>query len=168
MVELFDKLLVLTSEGEMSYFGPMDRSSLREIFLGADGDDGDGDKGSIADLVLDASLDKTGEKENSIKRRYQSSAISKSCSAEIARLRSDAPNGTDVLDLLPQEEYPNSFLYRFKIVSERRIKLIGRNAVTWTRMFIAVLFGVVIGSLFANTPNNLGGALAKVKICHDC
>jgi hypothetical protein len=74
-----------------------------------------------------------------------------------------------VLDLLPQEEYPNSFGYRFKLISNRRIKLIMRNAVTWTRMFIAILFGVVIGSLFANTPNTVVGALSKVReSMHTC
>lgn len=162
MVELFDKLLVLTSEGDMSYFGPVDRTLLREIFLGSD--NADGDKGSIADLVLEASLDKTGEKEDIIKERYTASKIAQFHTEEIAQLRSTALKGMGVTDLLPEEEYPNSFWYRFKLISERRVRLIQRNAVTWTRMFIAILFGLVIGSLFANTPNNLGGALAKVSI----
>ncbi|KAL7543865.1 hypothetical protein ACHAXR_013237 [Thalassiosira sp. AJA248-18] len=159
MVELFDKLMILTNDGEMSYFGPVDRSVLREIFLGTDNTDSD--KGSIADLVLEASLDKTGESEYEVKRRYDSSKTSQSCHEEIAQLRSRPHKGMGVLDILPEDEYPNSFGYRFKLISARRVKLIFRNAVTFTRMFIAILFGLVIGSLFASTPNNLGGALAK-------
>lgn len=168
MVELFDKLLVLSSEGEMSYFGPVDRSLLREIFLGTE-NSATGDKGSIADLVLEPSLDKTGDMEEEVKRQYDASRIAQSYKEEIAQLRSQPHKGMSVLDLLPQEEYPNSFGYRFKLISNRRIKLIMRNAVTWTRMFIAILFGVVIGSLFANTPNTVVGALSKVReLMHTC
>jgi hypothetical protein len=163
MVEMFDKLLVLTGDGNMSYFGPVDRSLLRQIFLGYDSSSHDGDKGSIADLVLEASLDKTGEAEDIIKKRYAASITHQSCTAAIAQLRTQAPKDLDVLDLLPKDEYPNSFSCRFRLISKRRIKLIQRNAVTWMRMFIAILFSIVIGSLFANSPNNLGGALAKVR-----
>jgi hypothetical protein len=168
MVEMFDKLLVLTGDGNMSYFGPVDRLLLREIFLGSDSSTHDGDKGSIADLVLEASLDKTGEAEDIIKKRYAASMTHQSCTAAIAQLRTQAPKDLDVLDLLPKVEYPNSFSYRFRLISKRRIKLIQRNAVTWMRMFIAILFSIVIGSLFANSPNNLGGALAKVRPCAIC
>ena len=167
MVEMFDKLLVLTCDGNMSYFGPVDRSLLREIFLGPDSSP-DGDKGSIADLVLEASLDKTGEAEDIIKKRYAASITHQSYTTTIAQLRTQAPNDMDVLDLLPKDEYPNSFSYRFRLISKRRIKLIQRNAVTWMRMLIAILFSIVIGSLFANSPNNLGGALAKVRVCTIC
>ena len=161
MVTLFDKLLVLTNEGEMSYFGSVDRSLLREIFLGTT--DPEGDKGSIADLVLEASLDKTGQMENVIKRRYDNSNTSQSLRGMIAQSRSEAPKGRSIHDLLPQESYSNSFLYRFKLIAQRRVKLIRRNSVTFMRMTIAVFFGLVIGSLFANSPNNLGGALSKVR-----
>ena len=77
MVELFDKLLVLSSDGEMTYFGPMDRSLPRNIFLGTSNVyDTKDDKGSIADLVLEASLDKSGKAEDEIKARYD---MSKTC-----------------------------------------------------------------------------------------
>ncbi len=161
MVTLFDKLLVLTNEGEMSYFGPVDRSLLRDIFLGTT--DPEDDNGSIADLVLEASLDKTGQMENVIKRRYDYSTTSQSLRGMIAQSRSEAPKGRSIHDLLPQESYTNSFLYRFKLIAQRRVKLIRRNSVTFMRMTIAVFFGLVIGSLFANSPNNLGGALSKVR-----
>lgn len=166
MVNLFDKMLVLTSEGEMSYFGEVDRTLLREIFLDSANDQAaaDNDKGSIADLVLEASLDKSGKAEDEVKMRYDTSKTAQSYTQDIAALRSNAPKGVGCTDLLPNEEYPNTFMYRFRLISGRRIKLINRNAVTWTRIFIALLFGVVIGSLFADSPNNLAGALAKVSI----
>ena len=145
----------------MSYCGPVDRSLLREIFLGTT--DPEGDKGSIADLVLEASLDKTGQMEDVILRRYNYSNTSQSLTGMIAQLRSDAPKGRSIHDLLPQESYSNSFLYRFKLIAQRRVKLIRRNSVTFMRMIIAVFFGLVIGSLFANSPNNLGGSLSKVR-----
>ena len=169
MVELFDKLLVLTSDGGMSYFGPVDRPLLRDIFLGTDNENNaDGDKGSIADLVLEASLDKTGALEDKVKERYNSSQTSQSLTANIAEIRSNPNKGVDVHDFLPQDEYPNSYWYQFKIVSRRKVMLIFRNAVTWTRILIALLFGVIIGSLFANTGNNLEGALAKVSKNYTC
>ncbi|KAL9190425.1 hypothetical protein ACHAXT_007636 [Thalassiosira profunda] len=161
MVELFDKLLVLTSTGELAYFGPVDRPLLRDIFLGNVGAEFEDNRGSVADLVLEASLDKTGEAEEEVKKRFVASKICQANRDEIAALRTQPRKGMDVQDLLPTEEYPNSFGYRFKQQSQRRVKLIFRNAVTFTRIFIAILFGLVIGSLFANSPNNLGGALAK-------
>ena len=161
MVTLFDKLLVLTNEGEMSYFGPVDRSLFCDIFLGTT--DPEGDNGSIADLVLEASLDKTGQMENVIKRRYDYSTTSQSLRGMIAQSRSEAPKGRSIHDLLPQESYPKSFLYCFKLIAQRRVKLIRRNSVTFMRMTIAVFFGLVIGSLFANSLNNLGGALSTVR-----
>ena len=166
MVNLFDKLMVISSDGHMSYFGPVDRPLLREIFLGTP--NSDTDKGSIADLVLEASLDKTGEMESEVKQRFDGSKVSQSLYQDIARLRSQPVKGRGVQDILPQEEYPNSWGYRFSLIAGRRMKLIGRNAVTITRMLIAILFGCVIGSLFAGSPNNLGGALAKVRILLLC
>lgn len=163
IVTMFDKLLVLTGDGAMSYFGPVDRSLLRGIFHGTNSSPDD-DMGSIADLVLEASLDKTGEAEDVIKRRYDASETSQSYKSTIEQLRCTAPKGTDILDLFPNDDYPISFLHRFNLISSRRIKLIQRNAVTWMRVFIAILFAIVIGSLFANSPNNLAGSLAKVRM----
>lgn len=159
MITLFDKLLVLTNEGEMSYFGPVDRSLLREIFLGTT--DPEGDKGSIADLVLEASLDKTGRMEEEIKRRYDYSKTSQFVTNAISQLKLQPNKGMTIFDLFVQDDYPNSFMYRFKLITRRRVKLIQRNSVTWTRMVIALLFGLIIGSLFANSPNTLGGSLSK-------
>ena len=194
MSTLFDKLLVLSADGGMSYFGPVDRAVLREIFapLGssssgngsidggttasssADDDDpentssknknNDGSS-SIADLVLEASLDKTGRSEDEIKRRYMYSATSQLYTTAISRLRVQVTEGSSIYDYITPNEsdYPNTFLYRFRLIIARRIKLIARNSVTWTRMIIAILFGLVIGSLFANSPNTLGGSLSKVR-----
>jgi ABC-type multidrug transport system ATPase subunit len=192
MSTLFDKLLVLSADGGMSYFGPVDRAVLREIFapLGS-GSSGNGsidggttttssadddpentssknknnDGSSIADLVLEASLDKTGRSEDEIKRRYMYSATSQLYTTAISRLRVQVTEGSSIYDYITPNEsdYPNTFLYRFRLIIARRIKLIARNSVTWTRMIIAILFGLVIGSLFANSPNTLGGSLSKVR-----
>ena len=177
MVELFDKLLVLSGEGELLYFGPVDRPLLRDVFLDSASDSlaaaedaadaeggGDGrDKGSIADLVLAASLDKTGAAEGRIRERYRASAAARDVEGEVARLRATARR--DAAELLAsKEEYPNSFAYRFQLVCSRRVTLIKRNAVTWTRVLIALMFGLIIGSLFAYSPNTAVGALTKVRV----
>jgi ABC-type multidrug transport system ATPase subunit len=188
MVTLFDKLLVLSADGGMSYFGPVDRTVLREIFapLGssngsidggttssADDDDPEkntssnknNDGSSIADLVLEASLDKTGRSEDEIKRRYVYSTTSQSYTTAISQLRARVTKGSSIYDYITTKEsdYPNTFLHRFRLIIARRVKLITRNSVTWTRMIIAILFGLVIGSLFAKSPNTLGGSLSKVR-----
>jgi hypothetical protein len=194
MVTLFDKLLVLSSDGGMSYFGPVDRTVLREIFtLGStnssssggttsstanddpesnrnkndeNGNSSSSSSSSIADLVLEASLDKTGRSEDEIKRRYMYSPTAQLVTTAITQLRVQIAKGTSIYDCITPTEsnYPNTFHYRFQLIIGRRIKLITRNSVTWTRMIIAILFGLVIGSLFAKSPNTLGGALSKVSV----
>jgi hypothetical protein len=194
MVTLFDKLLVLSSTGGLSYFGPVDRSVLREIFtLGSTNsssssssggttsstanddpesnsrnknDESGNSSSSIADLVLEASLDKTGRSEDEIKRRYMYSSTAQLVTTAITQCRVQITKGTSIYDCITPNEsnYPNTFTYRFQLIIERRVKLITRNSVTWTRMIIAILFGLVIGSLFAKSPNTLGGALSKVSI----
>jgi hypothetical protein len=193
MVTLFDKLLVLSSDGGLSYFGPVDRSVLREIFtLGSTNNgssssgggttsstanddpesnssnknDESGNCSSIADLVLEASLDKTGRSEDEIKRRYMYSSTAQLVTTAITQCRIQIAKGTSIYDYITLNEsnYPITFSYRFQLIIVRRIKLITRNSVTWTRMIIAILFGLVIGSLFAKSPNTLGGALSKVSV----
>jgi len=61
----------------------------------------------------------------------------------IAQIRSTASKKgrmRGVTDLLPKDEYPNTWRYQFGIILEWRIKLINRNAVTWIRMFIAIVW----------------------------
>lgn len=169
MVNLFDKLLVLSADGGMSYFGPVDRTILREIFAPSSADDdpenATGNDG-IADLVLEASLDRTGLREDEIKRRYMYSTTSQSYTTAISQLRVRATKGSSIYDYITPNEsdYPNTFSHRFRLIIARRVKLITRNSVTWTRMIIAILFGLVIGSLFAKSPNTLGGSLSKVRV----
>jgi hypothetical protein len=191
MVTLFDKLLVLSSDGGLSYFGPVDRSVLHEIFtLGCansssssggttsstanddpesnssnKNDESGNSSSSIADLVLEASLDKTGRSEDEIKRRYMYSSTAQLVTTAITQRRVQLVKGSSIYDCITPNEsnYPITFTYRFQLIIRRRIKLITRNSVTWTRMIIAILFGLVIGSLFAKSPNTLGGALSKVS-----
>ena len=162
MVELFDKILVLSSHGELTYFGPAERNVLRQIFLGNKANDPNEDNGSICDLVLQHSLgDSSGDDEAALILRNAKSENAKAILGELAELRSNAPpaRDRDINTILPDKEYPNSGWYQFKILAGRRVKLINRNAVTWTRMAIAVVFGIIIGSLFSALKNNLLGAL---------
>ena len=77
IIQLFDKLLVLSSDGAPSYFGPVDRQKLREIFLeeDADADAKTADVGSIADLVMNQAMSKgsindSDSKEDQASLRY--------------------------------------------------------------------------------------------------
>ena len=177
MIELFDKILVLTSCGELAYFGPVNKTKLKSIFLdlkkeehendgtdtGASDDDDDYD-GSIADLVLRQSLGTNpSEQEEKVVKRYANSSIAKDTVTQLSLLRSQAPpaRSQDVRSLLPTDRYPTTYWYQFNIIADRRLKLISRNAVTWTRVGIAILFGVIIGSLFSALDNSITGALAR-------
>lgn len=161
MIELFDKILVLTSNGELAYFGPVDRSKIREIFLGDKADDPASDTGGIADLCLKNSLDV--KEEEALMKRYERSDMAKDTVAELAQIRASAPPAreADITTILPSPEYSTSGWYQFRILALRRLKLISRNAVTWTRIIIALVFGIIIGSLFSVLPENLLGGLGR-------
>jgi ABC-type multidrug transport system ATPase subunit len=163
MVELFENILVLTSHGELAYFGPVDRTKLREVFLGDDADDPRQDAGSICDLVLKHSNGDSFEAEDAALRRFEESEVAKEMVSELQRLRSMAPSARvrNIQDILPSSEFSTDYWYQFRICANRRVKLIQRNAVTWTRFFIAILFGIIIGSLFSALGNNLLGALGR-------
>lgn len=162
MVKCFDKLLVLTSHGELAYFGPVDRSLLRDVFLGPNVDPAE-DAGSICDLVLKHSLTTSFYKEDAVVKRFATSAMHDDLVKSLSNIRSSAPPARerDVDALLPDKKYSTSRWYQFYIISARRLKLIARNAVTWTRVIIAIVFGVIIGSLFSALNNDLLGALGR-------
>jgi len=156
MVELFDKLLVLTSEGEMCYFGPIDRNVLRQVFLGPDVDP-TFDAGSICDLVLGQS------NETSLVKSFNASDAHDQLVHVLAKIRTDAPPARDrnLDSLLPDKKYSTGRWYQFRVLGARKLKLIARNAVTYMRVGIAIVFGVIIGSLFGSLGNDIGGALAR-------
>jgi len=173
IVALFDKLMVLGgANGDMLYFGPVDdRQALREVFLGPDADYAAEDRGSICDLVLGHSLEKKnndndgddGGGSEAVLRRFQASPAYKSLMEETAQLASSSQQQQeqDISHLLPQQKYAAPAWYQAKVIARRRLKLIARNAVTYTRIGIAVVFGVIIGSLFSELNNDLIGSLSR-------
>jgi ABC-type multidrug transport system ATPase subunit len=100
IVEFFDKILVLTSSGEMAYFGGIDRPTLRTIFLGtnnANSAEAEEDTGSFADLVLSQSLrtstaaDGGNSKEDQVVKRFVASQTYDDLVRELAEIRAKAP-----------------------------------------------------------------------------
>lgn len=159
IVELFDQLIVLSDDGQLAYFGPIDRVMLREIFLGPDAEPLQ-DSGSICDLVLSNSLNSTTDV---VQRRFLSSHLSVDLSKAIATERASAASRheRDVFAYLPKQKYACSMKDQFRFIAARRLKLISRNAVTYTRVGIAVVFGCIIGSLFAELDFDLIGSLSR-------
>ena len=162
IVELFDKLIVLTANGEMAYFGPIDRSSLGDIFSKS----GTEKPGSICDLVLRQSvqdISQSFQREKDVLGKFHQHAIYKQLTKEIEDIRKTAPPARDrnIDALLPDQKYSTSYFYQLKIICARRAKLVARNAVTYTRVVIAILFGVIIGSLFGQLNFDLIGSLGR-------
>ena len=159
IVALFDKLLVISDDGELSYFGPVDRQVLRQVFLGPDADPSR-DSGSISDLVLQRSNDPIG---STSKDRYRSTAAHQDMVLTLEEIRAMAPKGLErnLKRYLPPNKYPSPWRKQMSILARRRIKLIARNAVTYTRVCIAAVFATVIGSLFSILKNDLIGSLGR-------
>uniref|UniRef100_A0A7S2UBS7 ABC transporter domain-containing protein n=1 Tax=Attheya septentrionalis TaxID=420275 RepID=A0A7S2UBS7_9STRA len=162
MIMLFDKILVLTASGEQAYFGPVDRTILRDIFLGPTADASE-DSGSIADLVLKKGLSGSFSGEDSVVKRFAESPVGDELALNLARIRTSAPpsRDRDLDSLLPDKKYSTSRWYQLKIISARRRKLIFRNSVTYSRIAIAIVFGLIIGSLFSSLKNDAIGSLAR-------
>ena len=172
IIQLFDKLLVLSSDGAPSYFGPVDRQKLREIFLeeDADADAKTADVGSIADLVMNQAMSKgsindSDSKEDQASLRYLKSDLCLTLTKEIGHIRANAPSIRDreaaLADFLPSEKYSTSGWFQLGILANRRIKLIMRNTMTYARVFIAIAFGIIVGSLFSALKRDTIGALGR-------
>jgi ABC-type multidrug transport system ATPase subunit/ABC-type multidrug transport system permease subunit len=163
IVGLFDKLLVLNSDGEPTYFGPVDREKLREVYIGT-GDPKEAETGSIADLVL-GDDHKSASAEGWAPIPYLESAMHRDLLNEIAEERNSAPvvevREAALAALLPSTKYSNSGWYQLNIIASRRKKLIFRNTMTYARVVIAIVFGVIVGSLFSALNNDTIGALGK-------
>ena len=154
IVQLFDKILVLTHDGEMVYFGKVDREALRDVFLGPQADPAKEDTGSICDLVL-------GRQDEAILGRFQASQDYTDLMETTNQLRNVPASKRDLSRLLPTQKYATPWWYQFKTIGRRRLKLIARNAVTYTRIGIAIVFGLIIGSLFSELNNDLIGSLSR-------
>lgn len=158
IVELFDKLLVMTDEGKLAYFGPVDREVLRQVFLGPDVDITQ-DSGSICDLVLGNVSDPL--EISKIQERFLSTQAHKDMLRSLSQIRSRASQGRSLQKILPFGKYSCPWHKQMDILARRRFKLIARNAVTYTRIVIAILFAVIIGSLFSVLNNDLIGSLSR-------
>ena len=162
MVQLFDKILVLGSNGEMTYFGPADRNLLEEIFLEPSSEE---PPGSLCDLVLGKSLaDKNSgglSKETEVRAKFRKSSLYLDMASQLTTIRASRQQGQHLSDLLPATKYSTSGWHQFRILCGRRLKLITRNAVTYTRVCIAILFGVIIGSLFGQLNSDVMGSLGR-------
>lgn len=170
IIELFDKLLVLSSDGAPSYFGPVDRQKLREIFLEENANAEKEDAGSIADLVMNQAMSKGSindpdSKEDQASSRYLKSDLHLNLTKDIGRIRANAPAARDreavLANFLPREKYATSGWYQMRILANRRIKLIMRNTMTYARVFIAIAFGIIVGSLFSALKRDTIGALGR-------
>jgi len=180
ILALFDKMLVLSESGEMNYFGPANREALESVFVGKTGTLENG--GSICDLVLNPqyqndSLVATSGPEcpvewpeqtspiNWVKRRY---AQSKACADLMQKLNDchwQAPPAEEmnafISSIMPKTKYATPWGSQFRFISRRRFKIVTRNAVTYVRVVIAVLFGVIIGSLFSDLGPGVFGSMAR-------
>lgn len=158
IVGLFDKLLVLSNEGQPAYFGPVNREKLRKVFIG-DADPNEADAGSIADLVLSI------KDANNKTEPFLESEMHRDLIKKIGDVRSAAPAVEDreasLEALLPNTKYSTSGWYQLQIITNRRLKLILRNTMTYARVVIAIVFGLVVGSLFSALNNDTIGALGK-------
>jgi ABC-type multidrug transport system ATPase subunit len=164
MIELFDTVLVLTTHGEMAYFGPVDRATLSKVFASEDNPNSNNNSSSIADLIEEYRVKPNVDAlEEIFVKRYNASDSGKDVVAKLAEIRSESPAAKDRnLDkLLPSTKYSTHGWYQFRILMARRVKLIMRNSVTWTRIVIAIVFGVIIGSLFSSLDQNILGALGR-------
>jgi len=150
IVELFDKVLVLADCGEASsgsqqaYFGPLGQLSMHF------------NKPHDAYLV-DAILQEcTGALEapqyNAV---FQESEVSKQVDEEVSQSRSMMRYLDHLID------FRSSPFEQFSRVCRRKYLLILRNRMTYARVFIAIAFGLVVGSLFGNTNWDLIGTLGR-------
>ena len=161
MLQLFDRIVVLDNVGSMAYWGPVDRSILRQIFL-SDNDEEQAaleDTGSICDLVLG---NKTNESWQAIRHVFQESHLGKALVQEMSERNSLGRPGVESIEkYLPPTKYARQWKDQFKIIADRRIKLVRRNAATYIRILIAITFGIIIGSVFSEIKNDLPGSLSR-------
>jgi ABC-type multidrug transport system ATPase subunit len=119
MVALFDKILVLNPNGEMAYFGDVDRVLLREVFLG----EGEKDEGSICDLVLAL---KDDSQQDAVLQRFHGSTVHQKLILKLNDIRTKAPpaRNRDIRFFLPDTKYASHWRYQFQVIGARRLKLV--------------------------------------------
>jgi ABC-type multidrug transport system permease subunit len=135
-------LVVLGTDGRLDYFGPVEEDILYTVFGSADQN-----YGSLCDLVL------RGES------TFDDSKYKTQLLETLAGYRSQPK--TSLNTILPAKKYSTSGYHQFWILCRRRTLLIARNAVTYTRIIIAVVFGIIIGSLFSALKQDIAGSLGR-------
>ena len=162
IVELFDNVLVLDNKGEMVYFGPPShRDQLRSVFLGSSKEADDLDVGSICDLCLNR-MTESDDVVDAIKTRFASSDQNRGLQQRLLSFNSKRDhNLVDVTEMLPKTKYASGLRHNFKILGKRKYMLIVRNPTTFIRLFVAVFFGVVVGSLFSVLEQDIPSSLAR-------
>jgi ABC-type multidrug transport system permease subunit len=148
--------------GQTTYFGPVDRDILRSIFLEEGVDAEKEDSGSIADLVMNQVV---SSMEDSAVSRFKQSPTNLYLTKELDAIKTNAVSIGDrestLKEFLPTEKYSTSRLYQLRIIANRRRKLIFRNSMTYARGVIAIVFGVIVGSLFSALQQDTIGALGR-------
>ena len=162
IVSLFDKLLVLNHEGQATFFGPpQDRAALESIFIEPNAANGNetGKFMSVSDLCLTPMMDE--KLAEAILARYQQSAQLVQLSKALRHLHDRKAYTVSIEELLPATKYASGFFHTFKVLGGRRAMLIIRNPTTYMRMFAAVFFGIIVGSLFSVLEQDLSSSLAR-------
>jgi hypothetical protein len=153
---MFDKVLVLTSDGKLAYFGPVNRDLIRDVFLGKDSDPSL-DSGSICDLILNSS---DAPHEAAVMERFKASPTYTAMDKDLKEYTKAMP-GRGIQTFLPESKYASSFLHQARVIGRRRLIMTKRNPSTYFRIIIAVVFGVIIGSLFSVLKFDFAGSLAR-------
>jgi len=175
IVQLFDNILVLDSKGELAYFGPASsRETLRDIFVGpnAKSDSSSNnsnayDAGSICDLCLNPMTDDTLA--DAIRDRFVASPMYENLQQNIKTLNHKASQDwVEIAEMLPSTKYAGGVSYMFKVLGKRKAILIKRNPSTYLRAFVAVFFGVVVGSLFSVLQQDVPSSLARTAYLFQC
>ena len=173
IIETFNTMLVLSSDGQTTYFGPVDRKLIRSMFLGENTDNSEVDSGAIADLVMNQTLSNKSLaspflKDYEVAHRFLDSPLYYDLVKDLGVIRAGAPRTRDrystLKTLFPDEKYSKSGILQFMVIARRRIKLILRNPMTYMRVLIAMVFGVIVGSLFSALKQDVIGALGRTGV----
>jgi len=151
IINEFDKLLILSEKGGMAYFGPINKRQLDTFFHRND-----------SSLSLNESV--TESDGTLVTGNGFSNA---SCDHDVLdrvkafRVNAQSIPNRGIEDILPEENNDSSYFYQFKVIANRKRKLIFRNPITYIRPLIGIFFGIVIGSIFSVIHQDIIGAITR-------
>lgn len=184
----FDQLIVLDPAGQIAFHGPRQESlgyfeKLLEISRS------DGDETLFADstrpsgmsstefiLMVTHHLSKAKTPGKRLNDRFMDSTDGKdfevSCGEAVRAVEAGWKSNGDARDvekaalIQPEERireqiYVHPFAFQLRTLLRRKYILISRNPVTIRRIFVAIAFGCVTGSLFSALAADLIGGLAR-------